>query len=292
MKGQRVFLDYDQDELDAAYNQAAYAPHSEHVRKRMVEASESVRSRLRNVHRYAYGNLEIERLDVYRSAKSNSPVHVFIHGGAWRRGLACQNAFPAEMFMDQGIHYVVPDFSWVQDAGNNLLNLADQVRRALIWVYRNAHIFNGNPERIYISGHSSGAHLAAVALTTDWQGEYDLGLPKDFLKGGVLCSGMYDLYPVRLSSRSTYINFNDEVEGSLSPARHIEKLSAPIILLIGDRETPEFKRQSIDFASAVERQGKSVRLSVFSHYDHFEIKETLSNPYGPFGGAVLSQILQ
>jgi arylformamidase len=291
MKGPRVFLDYDQAELDAAYNQAVYAPYSEHVRERMLSASDDVRSRLGDVSSYAYGESDIERLDVYCSQSRNAPIHVFIHGGAWRRGLAKQNAFPAEMFVNHGIHYVVPDFSWVQDASNSLTVLANQVRRALIWVYRNAAVFNGNSERIYLSGHSSGAHLAAVALTTNWQRDFDPELPKDILKGGVLCSGMYDLHPVRLSSRNAYLRFDDAMEYDLSPQRHIDKLSSPIQLLFGDRETPEFQRQSKDFAGAVRKQGKSVSLFIAEHYDHFEIKESLANPYGPFGRAVLKQIL-
>ena len=76
---------------------------------------------------------------------------------------------PAEMFLAAGAHYVVPDFAWVQDVGGNLMVLADQVRRAIAWVYENAAHFGGDPNRLYLGGQSSGGHLAAVALTTDWQ---------------------------------------------------------------------------------------------------------------------------
>src|SRR5436190_2210744 len=84
-----------------------------------------------------------------------------------RVGLAKEYAFAAELFVHAGAHLVLPDHVWVQDAGGNLIPLAEQVRRAVAWVYRNAHSFGGNPNRIYVSGHCSGAHLAGVVLTTD-----------------------------------------------------------------------------------------------------------------------------
>ena len=139
-------------------------------------------------------------------------------------------------------------------------------------------------------GHSSGAHLAAVALTTDWNNQYDSSLPKNFIKGSVLCSGMYDLYPVRLSARSSYVKFDDDLVYKLSPQRHIDKILAPIVLVYGGLETPEFQRQSIDFSAALEKSSKPVKLILAENYNHFELKETLANPYGHFGRAVLEQI--
>jgi|HubBroStandDraft_6_1064221.scaffolds.fasta_scaffold72776_3 hypothetical protein len=66
-----------------------------------------------------------------------------------------------------GAHYVVPDFSWVQDVGGSLVVLADQVRRAVAWVYDSAELLGSDRNQIYIGNQSSGGHLAAVALTTD-----------------------------------------------------------------------------------------------------------------------------
>src|SRR4029077_6391987 len=131
--------------------------------------SERTRARIGRPERHAYGPSEIEQLDLFRAkAASPVPVFVFIHGGAWRAGSAKTYAAPAEMFIRAGAHYVAPDFVLVQDAGGSLFPMADQVRRAIAWVYENAANFGGDRDRIYIGGHSSGAHLAAVALTTDW----------------------------------------------------------------------------------------------------------------------------
>lgn len=288
VKGPRVWLDMDQAELDAAYDQSVYAPNLQQIVKRYATNSEGVRARLGQPRRYAYGATPIEGLDVYLTKRPNAPINIFIHGGAWRGGLAKDYAYSAELFVHAGAHYVVPDFVWVQDAGGSLMPTAEQVRRAVAWVYRNAQSFGGDPNRIYVSGHSSGGHLAGVILTTDWRKIFNL--PADTVKGGLCCSGMFDLKPVRLSARSRYVKFTDEMEQALSSQRHLDKLNAPVIVAYGTLETPEFQRQSRDLAAAVRAAGKPVQLLVGEGYNHFEIIETLANPYGLLGRAVLEQM--
>jgi arylformamidase len=166
--------------------------------------------------------------------------------------------------------------------------MADQVRRGIAWVHRNAKTFGGDPDRLYLSGHSSGAHLAGVALVTDWK--KDFGLPADTVKGGLCCSGMFDMKPVRLSARSRYVKFTDAMEDAMSAQRHLDRLNAPVVLAHGTLETPEFQRQSRDFAAAVKAAGKPVQLLVGSGYNHFEMLETLASPYGLLGRAALEQM--
>ena len=152
------------------------------------------------------------------------------------------------------------------------------------------HVVTTNPPQQcnYVSGVSSGGHLASVVLTTDWQ--KDFGLPVDTVKGGLCGSGMYDLYPVALSARSDYVKFTNEVVESLSAQRHLDRLVAPLIVGHGTLETPEFQRQSREFAAALKATGKSVTSLVGEGYNHFEFHETLGNPYGLLGRAVLEQM--
>ncbi len=288
VKGPRVFLDYDQAELDDAYDQSVYAPNLRQITARFATNSEATRARIGAPRRYAYGPTEIEKLDIYPTKRANAPIHIFIHGGAWRGGLAKDYAFPAEMFVNAGAHYVVPDFVWVQNAPDSLRTMADQVRRAVAWVYKNAASIGGDPSRLYVSGHSSGGHLASVVLVTDWQ--KDFGLPVDTVKAGLCGSGMYDLRGPRLSARSSYVKFDDAMEQALSAQRRLDKLNAPLIVAYGTLETPEFQRQNRDFAEAVKKAGKPVQLLVGEGYNHFEIMETLANPYGLLGRAALAQM--
>jgi arylformamidase len=190
----------------------------------------------------------------------------------------------AETFVDAGAHFLAVDFFNADEANGSLLVMADQVRRAIAWTHRNAARFGGDPAKLFISGTSSGAHLAAVALTTDWR-EYDA--PADILKGGLCCSGMYELHPVTLSARSNYVKFTPETVEKLSPQRHLDRLSAPVVVAHGTLETPEFQRQNREFAAAVKSAGKPVQFLVGQGYNHFEMFETLGNPYGLLGRAML-----
>ena len=288
-KGPLVFLDYDQIELDSAYDQAVYQPNILQLNKRWASNSARTRARIGEPERRAYGDSGIEQLDLFRTAKSNAPIFVFIHGGAWIRGDAKSYSAPAEMFVGAGAHYIVPDFTSVADAGGSLFPMAEQMRRAIAWVWRNAASFGGDPNRLYIGGQSSGAHLAAVALTTDWPREFDV--PADIVKGGLCTSGMYELAPVRLSARANYVKFTDAMVEALSPIRHLDRLGAPVIVSYGTYETPEFIRQAKEFAAAVRDAGKLRELVVAENYSHLDLPETLCNPYGLLGDAVLKMMV-
>jgi arylformamidase len=248
-KGARVFMDMDQQELDASYDQLAYEPLLPQVSKRLASNSEAMRLRIGTPQRESYGPSAAEGLDIYRTKQKNAPIFFFIHGGAWLRGTAAEYGYPAEMFVNAGAHYIAVDFVAIKEAGGDLGVMAKQVRSAVAWVHTNATTFGGDPARLYVGGHSSGGHLCGVVLVTDWQKEF--GLPPDIIKGGLCMSGMYEMKPVALSVRSNYVKFTDAMQDSMSAMRHIDQLRAPITVTYGTFETPDFQRQSRDFAAAV-----------------------------------------
>ena len=273
-----VWRDMDQESLDTAYDQSNYASNMQEVVERYLSNSEKAKHVTGEPKQFQYGQKDMEKLDVFTTSKSNAPIIIFIHGGAWRIGLAGDYAFPAPLFTKAGIHWLAIDFDSVLNVAGDLMVLAGQARRAVAWVYDNAEKFSGNKDNIYLCGHSSGAHLAAVCLTTDWQSGFNL--PSDIIKGGLCCSGMYDLEPVRLSSRSEYLNITEETENELSPQRHLDKLSAPVIISHGTNESPEFIRQSSEFAQALEKADKAVDYITGNDLNHFEILETLADQSG------------
>jgi len=285
-KGPLVWMDMDQIELDTAYDQRFYAPMGFQISKREASLSEAVRARLGEPLRLAYGPSEIEKLDVYRARGPNAPIFMFFHGGQWLGGLARNNAYPAELFVNAGANFIAVDFNNVREAGGDLRVMASQVRRSIAWVYKNAASFGGDASRLYIGGRSSGAHLTGVALVTDWEKVF--GLPADIVKGGICSSGMFDLKAVRVSKRSANIKFTDEMEEEMSSQRHLHLLRAPVVLTHGTNETPEFQRQTRDFFAACKAAGKDVQLIVAPNYNHSEMGESFANPYGPNGRAALA----
>ena len=81
------------------------------------------------------------------------------------------------------------------------------------------------------------------------------------------------------------MKITDETEQALSAQRHIDRIHTPLVLTHGSLETPEFQRQSRDFASALRAAGKPVELIVGKGHNHFEMGESLGHPYGIMGRA-------
>src|SRR5207237_9102862 len=114
--------------------------------------SELARRRLGAPERHAYGEAAIEGLDLYRTQAQRAPICVFVHGGAWRAGLARDYAFPAEVFLRAGAHYVALDFNNVLETDGDLLPMAEQVRRGIAWVCANAGRLGADSRRVYVTG--------------------------------------------------------------------------------------------------------------------------------------------
>jgi len=280
-----VFLNYSQEELDHNYKQEDWAPNLEQILQRYDFRSQVTRERLGDPEQFSVSKDDSNKITFYRAKNANAPVHIFIHGGGWRAGVASSYLFPAEMFLDRGISYAALDFNHVQEVG--LDGMVDEVKRAIEWIYRNSERLGIDRERIFISGHSSGAHLAGVILTSEWESQ---GLPENLIKGATLISGMYDLEAVRLSARSKYVPFTDEIEDSMSPQRHLGKIDCDVILAYGGLETREFQRQTIDFFKAMKSSEKSVQLVYLEPYNHVEIMDDFANPYNPVAKQTLEMI--
>ena len=276
---------YTERQLDSAYDQVCWQQDPPDTGARGNQLRAEFIARYGAPERHAYGPTSVEWFDLYRtSAGRHAPTMIYIHGGAWRAGSAAGAGSMAENFITAGANLVSLEFINVIQSGGSLHAMADQVRRGVAWVYQNAHKLGINPNAIYVSGFSSGGHLCGVVITTDWS---TMGLPS-FIKGAVCASGMYDLYPVSLSARNEYVNFNlDDTIGKLSPVRHMQNINFPVVVGHGTKETPEFMRQTKDFAAALQAAGKDVKLLVAQGYNHFEHNETFANPFGSLGRASL-----
>lgn len=280
-----VFLDYSREQLDKAYDQSLWAPQMAELEANDGATSAAVRLTM-PPRTEQYGPSDVERIDVFAPADARGvPILVFIHGGAWTRNSRQDASFAAPNFVGHGAAYLAPDFGSLKSA--RLPDLVENCRRALEWTVRNAAGFGGDPDRVFLSGHSSGAHLAACVLVTDWAKH---GLPADAIKGALLLSGMYDLYPILLSSRSTYLHVTPEEEAALSPMRHLDRITCPIAIVSADEDSPEFKRQSAVFADALEGMGRLASRSVAFNTNHFQEAEQLGHPDSMVSQVALSMI--
>jgi arylformamidase len=268
-----VFLDYTQDQLDRAYDQSAWAPQARALMARDTDSSAAARRAIPPT-TVQYGPAATDLMDVFAPPGAKGvPIMVFIHGGAWLRTSRLDASYPAPGFVAKGAAYLAPDF-----ASLDIVRLPDMVescRRAVEWAVRKAASFGGDPARVFLMGHSSGGHLAACVLMTDWLAR---GLPANPISGAVLMSGIYDLYPVLLSSRRSYVHVSPDEAAALNPMRHLDRITCPVAVLCGDGDSPEFQRQAAVYASALRGMGRLAAQVTLFNTNHFQEPEQLSDP--------------
>lgn len=277
---------YSQEELDAQYNQNSLVPDTSAFKQRKIQRSAEVRAEMDCRLDVAYGPTLAEALDLFPAPKKGAPINIFIHGGAWKSGHKDEVSFPAPVFHEAGANFVAVNFDLVPDV--MLEEQVRQCRAAIAWVYRNAETFGGDPERIYVSGHSSGGHVTGVMTITDWEGIY--GLPADIIKGAAPISGMYDLAPVIRSWRNSYLKMDEERAHALSTIHHIPETKIDLVLAYGANELTEFQRQSCDFAKAWRAAGQECRLIEVPDKHHFEMGEGYGDAQNPVMQAIFDQM--
>ena len=272
MKQQLIYLKYTQAELDAQYNQATLVPdissYLDYWNKAGLEARQTLSCQLD----IPYGNSPVERLDIFPAVNTLAPIHVHIHGGAWKQLSKEHASYPAPHFVSAGATFIALNFGLAPEF--SLTEIVDQIRKALKWIWENSDTFNGSKDQIFISGISSGAHLSACALSDGWREKY--ALPENIIKGAILASGPYDLDPVRLSARNTYLNL-DQIEADRNnPIKHIPKHGPEIMVFWGDHELDEFQRQGQAYAQAWKDAGNSCHTIILKNLNHFDVANEFS----------------
>ena len=283
MDSPKVFLDYDQETLDAQYNQRTLVPDADDYIAVDVAESARVRQKLDCRIDVAYGPGEDETLDLFPAAAPGSPVVVYMHGGAWTRSDKANESFMAEAFVAAGAAFVAVNFGLCPKV--TLDEMIRQAREAVAWSCENAQDFNADPGRLYIAGHSSGGHVGGMMAVTDWTAH---NLPRTLVKGALLCSGMYDLAPVRLSARNDYLHLDEAAEARNSAMRHIPADGCPLIVGYGGGEQTEFRRQSRAFAAAWRDAGLEVEEFDMPGVNHFQLRRHFNDPNSPILTAMLA----
>jgi arylformamidase len=285
---EKVFLDYTQKELDDAFEQTIWAPNFETLRDANKARCEALRRKLEHFE-LRYGDGANETFEVLPTAKRDAPVLLFVHGGRWRPQPDNAFIYFADRVIEAGAHFVAARFSTLDPpkVPTRLPDMIAELRRAVIWLTRNASRFGGDPTRLHVIGHSSGAHLTGVLLTTDWA---SLGGPARPLQSGTCVSGMYELRPVLLSARSAYVKLSAEEEDALSAIRHLDRVTCPILVAYGDRESPEFRRQGSEFAAALRARGLSSEELILPGLNHFEGIRSMMEPGSKLAQAVLGRM--
>jgi arylformamidase len=273
----------DQAELDAEYDVERSVGDFAPYRRLFATTSEQALSKLKPHLAIPYGPTRSEHLDVYPASQSQAPVLIYFHGGYWRMLSSAEFAFAALGPVASGMTVVNVNYALCPHVSMD--EIVRQARAAVAWTYKSIATYGGDAGRIFVGGHSAGAHLAAMCLLTRWPEAY--GLPDDMIRGGILVGGLYDLRPLPFTFVQPQLQLDLAQAMRNSPLLRLRLVSTgPILIAYGEHETREFRRQSEDFSSAWRSCGNRAELLVQHGADHFSSVLQMAKPESVLNRAI------
>ncbi|MBM3518359.1 MAG: alpha/beta hydrolase [Alphaproteobacteria bacterium] len=278
------YRSYDQAGLDAQYNLRQRHPEFETYFRAWDESSAAARQALRCALDVRYGRAPKETLDYFPAARPDAPLHIFIHGGYWQNLDKKDFSYLAPPFVAAGAAVAIVNYDLAPSV--TVAEIVRQNRAALAWLWRHAAEREFDRDRIVVSGHSAGGHLAAMLAATRWPA-FDPGLPQQPVHGICAVSGIYDLEPIRLSYQNAVLALDDAAVALNSPLHHPPAGRLALVLAVGAEETDEFLRQTNTYAGECARHGVVAERLTVPARNHFTVIDDMTDTRSPLHRAVL-----
>lgn len=213
----------------------------------------------------AYGDLPRQKLDMYTpDGQGPFPVLIFIHGGGWERGSKGEYAFAGKRFASEGFVTAVINYRLYPEVVYP--SFMEDVGAAVVWVYKNADQYGGNPAQLFISGHSAGAYNAVqVAVAPEFLAPFDL--TSDIIDGVAGIAGPYDFYPFDPGSVEDIFGPYPNPEAT-QPVNRVTPQTPPMILIIGEEDESIHPRNLANMKAALEEAGVRVETRTYPSADH------------------------
>lgn len=285
MMNENAYKNFRADELEYQYNPRVSVPEYPELAKVRAAQARKVRASAKSWLDVAYGSSPREKLDIYAADKPGGPVLVYIHGGYWRSGSKEDNCNFVPTFTKRGATVVLVEYDLCPAVA--VSDIVRQTRAAIAWVYKNITGFAGNPSKLYVSGHSAGGHLTAMALAHDWTQD---GLPDDCIKGAVATSGVYDLEMVMKISVQEQVRMTPAVAEENSPLLHPPRVKCPLVVAVGAVEPEGWQQISRDYFEYCEANGMKVEYLIEPEANHYTMSEHLLDDSSPLTQAMIKQM--
>lgn len=223
----------------------------------------------------AYGADPRQQLDIYlpknpKNTLENAPVLVFFYGGSWQTGSRTDYEFAAQPFADAGYIVVIPDYA--KYPAHQYPAFMEDAAKAVHWVSRHIQQYGGNPQHIYLAGHSAGGHIAAL-LGTD---KKYLGKTHQQISGVIGLSGAYDFTPKEKDIKAIFAPANPV--HTAMPAHYIDGTQPPFLLIWGANDN-KVGRQNIDqMQAAIDEKGGQLEVVIYPELNHIGTVAALAIP--------------
>lgn len=259
---------------EAQYNNRAAVPDFQNYFDRWNARSEETRRRVRCVLDVPYGPHAMEKMDIFMPAGASRACLMFIHGGYWRALDKKDHSFVAAELVKHGVTVAVPNYALCPAV--RIEEIVRQVLQACAWVYRNGTNFGAPLGNLYVSGHSAGGHLTAMAMAALFP-VFRPDLPRKVARGGLAISGVYDLRDiVNVPSVNDDVRLKPAQAEKASPLLYPPATDAPLYLAAGGRELAPFIEQQAALAA---KWKKVVAAEIPCPNDHhFSILDGLADP--------------
>ncbi len=279
-----VYKHYDQTALDRQYNNRLQVPTYDIHLRRWEDMSRETVKKFRGLYDIAYGDHERERLDIYPSSKKNSKTLLFIHGGYWQRLDKSLFQFIAEAFLPYGFTVVLITYPLAPSVP--LHAIVASCKKAVQWVHANIQQYNGDPDHLYVAGHSAGGHLAVMLMCADRQHSNTI-FPGGMVKAVCAMSGLFDLEPIRLSEINEMLELDEHAVAGNSPVRLMPVCPCPMVVAVGADESDEFISQSEALHNSWQKYNVPMELLRLPGINHYSIVESFADKNSPLHAAML-----
>jgi arylformamidase len=278
-----AYKSFQQDELEYQYNPRVSVPEFPELARVRSAQARKVRESAKSWLNIPYGSSPRETLDIYAADKAGGPVLVYIHGGYWRSGTKEDNANFVPAFTQRGATVVLVEYDLCPNV--TVSDIVRQTRASIAWTYSNVVRYGGDPSKFYISGHSAGGHLTAMALAHHWE---KAGLPKDFIKGAVAMSGVHDPDMVMHIGANQEIRMTPEIAKQNSPFVNPPQVNCPLLVAVGGVEPEGWKQMSKDYFEFCKQRGLKADYLEVPGANHYTMSEHLGNPASPLAQAIFA----